>query len=572
VGSDPVEALVSPNGGYLIVSNNGSQDLSVFGINPDGSLAPVGTFPTDDPTQGPAGLVMDSDNHLFQVNGGFLSPAAAATAQSVTRKSEVDAAPGIEGVGTATVSVYDVAPTGTPTPVPGSPFDTGVNSVPTGVVLVARDLCRPVTTLEVSSEVILLGGRTGDVTVTTVEALEVGSTDIVMHFDPTQLQAQSASSSTLGFFNFTIDNAAGEVRTASAAFPSELLSAGDPLFTVTFASAPGATLEGTTAVTLSDADRDACDDLAGPVPPVPPASLPYDQVAGIQRIGGLGDVDCDNLLTPVDASVILGLFVGTITDDMLPPPCNAPAFRRQVSDWDLDVILSPVDASVTLGAFVEIIEPGCTPLGASLGLSCSSMSAGMSEGTRTIALDAGAIALDAGGPVTLTLSRVSARRGEEVAIEAIPEQALEVGSADLALSFDGGGLEVVAVESPLEGFTYQVDTEAGLIRTASAGIGQTVEAGEPLIRVVFGVGEDARGRYAVRVVDGDDAAPLDIAGPVQPGQMPEPIALEAKTGVIKVESTRGGTGSCGLGFELALLVPPLVWFRRRRRGRNEDPE
>ena len=129
---------------------------------------------------------------------------------------------------------------------------------------------------------------------------------------------------------------------------------------------------------------------------------------------------------------------------------------------------------------------------------------------------------------------------------------------------------MVTVESPLEGFTYQVDTEAGLIRTASAGIGQSVEAGEPLIRVVFRVAEDARRRYVVRV--GDGTAPLDIAGPVRPGQMPEPIALEATAGVIKVEPTGGGTGGCGFGFELALLVPPLVLLRRRRRGRNEDPE
>ncbi len=64
-------------------------------------------------------------------------------------------------------------------------------------------------------------------------------------------------------------------------------------------------------------------------------------------------------------------------------------------------------------------------------------------------------------------------------------EALEVGSSGLSLSYDAGALEVVSVESGLEGFLYRVDEEEGVIHTASAGLGQSLAAGDALMSVVF---------------------------------------------------------------------------------------
>jgi hypothetical protein len=52
---------------------------------------------------------------------------------------------------------------------------------------------------------------------------------VMVEFDPSVLQASSASSTTLTGFTFFIDNTAGTVTTASAAFPSDVLGAGDEL-------------------------------------------------------------------------------------------------------------------------------------------------------------------------------------------------------------------------------------------------------------------------------------------------------------------------------------------------------
>ena len=104
-----------------------------------------------------------------------------------------------------------------------------------------------------SSGFIPISGE-GVVEVTTSAALTVGSTDVVMEFDPSVLQALGASSTTLTGFTFFIDNTAGTVTTASAAFPSDVLGAGDELFTVEFAGEALA-LPGTP--TDVNADRDA---------------------------------------------------------------------------------------------------------------------------------------------------------------------------------------------------------------------------------------------------------------------------------------------------------------------------
>ncbi len=208
---------------------------------------------------------------------------------------------------------------------------------------------------------------------------------------PQRAAGGERSSSTLSAFTFSIDNTAGRVTTASASASGDALAGGDPLLTVRFTPASGVAPGTTTVVTLSDVDGDSCDDLAGPVPPIPPVSLPYDQVPGEPFIWTLGDVDCDGSLTAIDASVVLGLFVGRISDGDLPPPCSDPADRLAVSDWDLSGALTPIDASVTLGVFVGLIDPFCdTPLGIWLGL-CTSGAAMESSSASAAMFGASAV-------------------------------------------------------------------------------------------------------------------------------------------------------------------------------------
>jgi hypothetical protein len=242
--------------------------------------------------------------------------------------------------------------------------------------------------------------------------------------------------------------------------------------------------------------------------------------------GALGDVDCDGNLTPIDAAVLLGLFVGSVQNSDLPPPCDDPAHRLAVSDWDLSGTLNPIDASVTLAVFVGSIDPFCgTPLGISLGL-CGVSPMAMSQASTTTS-DAPAI--------KVKLGRAVAQPGEEVSIEVTANAALEAGSTDMVLAFEPHVLEVISVESGLENFVSHVDVAAGQIRTASAGLGQQIAAGAPLMRVIFRVSLDApAGRYALNLLDGDGEGDLDIAGPVRNGQMPTPIALEAKAGFVRV--------------------------------------
>jgi hypothetical protein len=378
----------------------------------------------------------------------------------------------------------------------------------------------------VSSGFIPIAGE-GVVEVTTSAALTVGSTDVMMEFDPSVLQALGASSTTLTDFTFFIDNTAGTVTTASAAFPSDVLGAGDELFTVEFVAGALA-LPGTpTSVTLSDADGDACDDLAGPVPPIPPVSLPYDVGPGQETIGALGDIDCDGSLTPIDASVVLGLFVGSIVDSDLPPQCDDPDNRLAASDWDLSGTINPIDASVTLGIFVGSIDECDTPLGNNIPGLCPS--AAMSS-IRSSELSEG------GSSTVLRVSRARARPGRQATVEVKTEHAIEVGSSGLALSFDASALRVVSVESSLDGFTYNV--EEGVLRTASAGLGQSLAAKDVLVSVVFEVAADAApGRYVVRVVSSGVWA-VNLSGPVA-GGMPDAIGVQVESGTVRVLKGRG---------------------------------
>ena len=87
------------------------------------------------------------------------------------------------------------------------------------------------------------------------------------------------------------------------------------------------------------------------------------------------------------------------------------------------------------------------------------------------------------------------------------------------------------LESSLEGFTYHV--EEGVIRTASAGLGQSLAAGDVLVSVVFEVAADAApGRYAVDVVSGGVRA-ASLSGPVA-GRMPDAIGVQVKSGAVRV--------------------------------------
>jgi hypothetical protein len=273
-------------------------------------------------------------------------------------------------------------------------------------------------------------------------------------------------------------------------------------------------------------------------------SLPYNQVPGEVNIGVLGDVDCDGSLTPIDASVLLGLFVGNISDGDLPPPCDDPAHRLAISDWALDGALTPIDASITLGVFVGAIDPFCdTPLGISGGncptAAAMQRSAARSMGVTTALSRAkswvsrawtrrGKAASAALSKAKLRVGREWARRGQEVTVDVTTRRALEVGSTGLSLSYDASALEVVVVESELEGFMYQVDEVGSVVRTASAGLGQELAAGDALMSVVFRVKPDAkRGRHRVSVSG-------ELGGPVLEGQIPEPIEPVARSGFVRV--------------------------------------
>ena len=131
----------------------------------------------------------------------------------------------------------------------------------------------------------------------------------------------------------------------------------------------------------------------------------------------------------------------------------------------------------------------------------------------------------------LQVSRARARPGRQATVEVKTQSAIEVGSSSLALRFDASALRVVSVESSLNGFTYNV--EEGAIRTASAGLGQSLAAQDVLVSVVFEVAADAApGRYAVGVVSSGVRA-ASLSGPVA-GRMPAAIDVEVRSGAVIV--------------------------------------
>jgi hypothetical protein len=204
-------------------------------------------------------------------------------------------------------------------------------------------------------------GQTGIVIpVTTTAAITVGSTDVVLTFDPAVLQAVSCTSATLSSFAYAVDNGSGVVTTASTSESGDSLGAGVELFHCTLDVRSDA-LRGPSALGLRDADGVAPDDLAGVSPPSPPPSIPYAIAPGSVLVGA-GDIACSGPISAIDASVLLCRFVGNCQDSDFPPPCNDPALRVQLSDWDCSGALTPIDASITLAIVVGRIHFEDTPL------------------------------------------------------------------------------------------------------------------------------------------------------------------------------------------------------------------
>ena len=158
-------------------------------------------------------------------------------------------------------------PTPTPTATPtGTPTATP-SATPTPVTLTL--------TVSVDTPGPIVSGQTGVVvTIAANENLTVGSTDITFNWDVAGIQVDSASSTALSSFTPNIDNPNQKVLTASATGGSDSISAGTPLMTFLLT----ANASGVYNLFITDGDGVPPDDLSGPVPPVPPLSIPYTAV------------------------------------------------------------------------------------------------------------------------------------------------------------------------------------------------------------------------------------------------------------------------------------------------------
>jgi hypothetical protein len=118
-------------------------------------------------------------------------------------------------------------------------------------------------------------GATGiSVQVSTTNAITVGSTSVLLTFDPGVLQATTASSTTLSGFTFGVNNTLGIVTTASATGTSDVLGAGAILFTVQF-SVNASPSSGSSVL-----DIDSSSVLSGPSPPIPPVNITFTVTTG----------------------------------------------------------------------------------------------------------------------------------------------------------------------------------------------------------------------------------------------------------------------------------------------------
>jgi hypothetical protein len=460
-GSTTTEGVELPFTGNFAVG--GAVTLAIGGIVPTDTPS-AGSTPTDTPTETPTSI---------------RTPTA---------------------TGTATVSpTYVPSPTPTATPTPGSQ-----------------------TTVRVGRAA-AYASQTGIVIpVITTAAITVGSTDPVLTFDPTVLQATVCSSSLLTGFGFTVDNNTGAITTTSESGSGDSLAAGAELFRCTFdvrSDAP----RGPSELGIRDGDGVAPDDLGGV-----PLPILYAIDAGRVLVGA-GGIACSGPMSAIDASVLLCRFVGRCQDSDFPPPCNDPALRVQLSDWDCSGTLTPIDASITLAMVVGRIHFEDTPLVQGCG-------GGGGGGGASAFAPALAGTGAAAQPVGLEVSDVRGRPGGIVTVDVRTRQAVTLGSTDLMLRYDRRTLEALSAESAtLSGFTYGIDNRRGLVRTASAtGEADDLEAGATLFRVTFRVRAHGRRVSAFRVLDGDGVGPADVAGPVRNGTTPEPIPFTAHEGFFRV--------------------------------------
>ncbi len=118
----------------------------------------------------------------------------------------------------------------------------------------------------------IFAGETGIiVTIITDEEITVGSTDITFNWDTAGIWVTDVSSSVLSNFTFNIDNPSKTVLTASATGTEDVILADTALMTFEIQ----ANLAGVYELSITDGDGTGPIDLAGPVPPVPPDSIPY---------------------------------------------------------------------------------------------------------------------------------------------------------------------------------------------------------------------------------------------------------------------------------------------------------
>ncbi len=203
------------------------------------------------------------------------------------------------------------------------------------------------TTLRVSDAAGRPGRSAVVVRVSTSEAITIGSSDVVLNFDPTALLAVSASSATLSGFTFGIDQGAGKVTTASASSGGQPLAAGSVLFDVTFDVDPAASI-GDFTLDLSDADG-APLDLGGVPPPIPAVPVLFDVQPGTFSVR-----EADTTLIVGTAAAVPGQ-TGIAIDVTTELPLTVGA-TDLVLTFDPTVLEAKSAASASLSAFTEFLD------------------------------------------------------------------------------------------------------------------------------------------------------------------------------------------------------------------------